>query len=198
MMWLSQLPWFELSGPSINWTFDDLGSYKVTLMVTDPSGNIGMDEVFVNVTPREPVLSITSPSNGTEVRGNTTIIGVTLADLQQLVLICHVFDDGGNLTELDAEIQRGPFSYFLNLSTISPGNITIGLAVDDRYSVSTTHWLNLTLLPPEVIDNGDNGKNDEPSEDPWSFRTSALPWLVLALSILSAIVVAIYFSKRDR
>jgi len=52
----------KLYGPLANWTFDDAGSYLVTLTVTDESRHQGVDSLTVNVTDITPPVADAGPS----------------------------------------------------------------------------------------------------------------------------------------
>jgi parallel beta-helix repeat protein len=186
-----------LENSRVEYTFEDIGNYLVTLRVTDTEGNSATDTLWVNVTPTVLTLTLSSPPNGTIVNRTVTISGEVESDVPTVVLSHRLLgSDGEEVREWQSFDTSGLFSFELDLTGFKADNYTLEVSLDDGHNnvVSSS----LVLIVPHIDPgngngnggNGGNGQNgnggdDVDSDDGFPFS------IIIGIIIIVAVIVGI-------
>ena len=139
-------PNVELTGAEVHPVFTSVFDYRITLRVVDASGNEAIDELWVNVSAMRPVISVTTPLNGTEVADVLAVIGSVNSDFEKVNLSYRLSSGSSFSPEWTTMVVVNDFSFSIDLSGIDEGSYALELRADDGFTSPSEYKVQLDVI----------------------------------------------------
>lgn len=172
----------------ITWTPDKAGDHDMVLTVLDIHLASVSQNWRVKVREQEVaiVVTIVSPKEGEEVRGNMTITGMTSINYGNITQVRVKVDDG------DWVVVKGLYAWHItfDLTDLKEGNHTISAEATDNIHVSNTSITIVVKGPEQNGGNGGGGDDDD------GLGNMLILWGVLVIVICVVMILAIRYKIR--
>jgi len=145
------------NGPSLTYTFTEIGSYIVTLNARSPNGGTDSDSVVINVESREPIAALDAPRAVSSERPNTFLFDASKSydpDTNSRQGLTYTWRLNGQAINLDNASDNGAKG---SLTFENTGENTISVTVantfgkiataEQKFSVTSLLAVNLIITP---------------------------------------------------